>query len=93
MSEFSGTTYQPELDRERLTKQRERVFWLMTDHQWRTLREISTVTGDPESSVSARLRDIRNKLGMAVERRRRAGFELSGVFEYRVRPAIEKGDL
>lgn len=31
----------------------------MADGKWRTLQEISEITGDPEASVSARLRDLR----------------------------------
>ena len=31
----------------------------MSDSRWRTLSSISGITGDPESSISARLRDMR----------------------------------
>lgn len=39
--------------------QRERVFNLMQDGQKRTLADIRENTGDPEASISARLRDFR----------------------------------
>lgn len=55
----SGETYVPEFDYARLNGQAKRVFDLMADGKWRTLREISEATGDPEASVSARLRDFR----------------------------------
>jgi len=69
--DFSGRTYEPAFDRERLNAQQKRVFSLMADGQWRTLDEIRTVTKDPEASISARLRDLRNKYGLTVDRRRR----------------------
>lgn len=81
---FSGETYDAEFDQSRLIHQWKRVFDLMHDGEWRSLREISMKTGDPESSVSARLRDLRNKYGYVVNRRRRAGLESKGVWEYRV---------
>lgn len=81
--EFRGTTYEKEYDQERLTKQWMRVYNLMMDGEWRTLREIANVTEDPESSISARLRDLRNEFGYTVERRRR-GWEGRGIFEYRL---------
>jgi hypothetical protein len=78
---FDGSTYVPRLDESRLKAQLVRVRELMRDGVWRSLSEISTLTDDPESSVSARLRDCRKiKHGMwTVERRRRS----PGVFEYR----------
>src|SRR4029077_9710255 len=54
-----GATYEPEFDEERLRGQWRRVFWAMRDGGWRTLAEVSRVTGDPEASISARLRDFR----------------------------------
>lgn len=44
----------------RLGAQMARVLRLMVDGQERTLREIAAVTGDPEASISARLRDVNN---------------------------------
>lgn len=77
--EPQGTTYQPELDKERLGHQARRVLALMIDGAWRTLAEISAVTGDPEASVSARLRDLR-KVGYQVADDRTG----SGGWRYRV---------
>ena len=73
-----------ELDGDRLGRQLVTVRDLMTDGQWRTLREISDATKAPEASVSARLRELRG-LGSKVERRRR-GDPRRGLHEYRVAP-------
>jgi predicted transcriptional regulator len=47
-------------------RQARRVIGCMADGAWRTLAEISAATGDPEASVSARLRDMR-KAGWRIE--------------------------
>jgi hypothetical protein len=72
----------PESDGDRMGKQFMRVWKLMSDAKWRTLREIEAETGDQQASISARLRDFRKKLygGFAVGRRRRVG----GLFEYQL---------
>lgn len=79
---FDGKTFEPEQDGARLNAQMRRVGALMADGQWRTLAEIEARTGDPQASVSARLRDLRKaKFGQhTVDRRRRS----PGTFEYRV---------
>lgn len=76
---FHGSTYEPDLDRERLAKQYWRVWEFMKDGTWHTLRQISDSCQGSEPSVSARLRDFR-KHGHTVERRR---FD-RGIFEYRL---------
>ncbi len=57
--EFDGETYDPARDHDRLGRQMSAVRALMGDGEWRNLREIATLTGHPEASVSARLRDLR----------------------------------
>ena len=87
MSElFQGTTYVASLDRDRLGEQMLRVIDLMADKRWRTLREIAQITGDPEASISARLRDCRKLWGTnALESNRRPGINPTrGVWQYRV---------
>lgn len=83
--DFSGRTYSREFDRDRLNAQLARVYDLMVDGRWRTLAEIETATGDPQASVSARLRDLRKRKfgGFTVERRRRGEAKM-GIWEYRV---------
>jgi hypothetical protein len=82
---FDGTTFDEKLDGIRLTGQWLLVFDLMKDGSWRTLREIAQMTGCPEASVSARLRDFRKKKfgGHVVDRRRR-GHWVDGIFEYQL---------
>ena len=82
---FDGSTYEPPLDKIRLTSQLHSVFMLMYDGTWRTLREISDTLGIPEASASARLRDLRKtRFGSHCVERRRRGEEKRGLFEYRV---------
>jgi len=83
--DFDGPNYDPALDQDRLTKQMGRVYDLMFDRKWRTLSEIEYKTGDPQASISARLRDLRKPRfgGYTVDRRRR-GTKTRGLFEYRL---------
>lgn len=64
----AGASTDPELllwereqDRKRISAQRQAVFDLMKDGEWRTLREIEEATGYPQASISARLRDFRKR--------------------------------
>ena len=79
---FDGETYDPTLDKHRLSSQFRRVLALMEDGKWRSLTEIRAALGDKDSeaAISARLRDFRNKHRMTVERHRRT----PGLFEYKV---------
>ncbi|HVY65919.1 MAG TPA: hypothetical protein VHH11_13945 [Gammaproteobacteria bacterium] len=81
-----GETFDGELDGVRLGAQMARVRALLLDGRWRTLAEIAVATGDPEASVSARVRDLRKPRfgGYDVQRRRRPGLEARGVWEYRL---------
>lgn len=66
-----GETYEPLKDKVRLNKQYKRVWNLMSDGKARTLREIENETGDPQASISARLREI----GVEKKRRNRGAWE------------------
>lgn len=79
---FDGPTFDAARDGQRLTEQLHRVKALVRDGQWRTLADIAAQTGDPEASVSARLRDLRKKKfgGHALEKR----FVRRGLWMYRV---------
>lgn len=78
-----GATYSPRKDRAPLNAQAQRVWDVLAGGRWLTLAEIAAETGDPEASVSARLRDFRKpKFGEhEVSRRRRADHR---VWEYRL---------
>jgi hypothetical protein len=79
---FDGADYSPIRDNNRLSKQLDRVFTLMKDGQWRTLREISCKTKDPETSVSAQLRHLRkNRFGAHVVKRRHVR---RGLYQYQL---------
>jgi len=82
---FNGPTYEPEHDEERLELQIARIKSLMLDHSWRTLREISNATDDPEASISAQLRHLRksDRGSYVVEKRARGGRK-HGLYEYRL---------
>lgn len=83
--QFDGATYQPARDYARLQNQLGRVYRVLQSGRWLTLPEIASLTGDPEASISARIRDLRKEKfgGFAVEHRVRAG--PSGLWEYRLR--------
>lgn len=84
---FHGKTYEPKHDQERLSRQVDRVQALMEDSRRRTLAEISEATGDPEASVSARIRGLREELGEhRVPLPRRRGGQKRGQWEYRLLP-------
>lgn len=73
----------PAADAARLGAQLRRVIACMSDGEWRTLREINAVTGDPEASISARLRDMRRREcgGYTIDDRLRGGS--GALHEYR----------
>ena len=79
---FDGDTYEPDKDQVRLGKQAQRCWDAIQDGKWRTLSELSEITGDPEASISARLRDFRKERfgGHDIPRRRRS----CGQWEYRL---------
>lgn len=79
---FDGSTFEPKRDSVRLGEQMAAVFELMKDGKERTLKEIAHGTGSPESSVSARLRDLRKERfgGHTVERQ----YIARGLFSYRL---------
>ena len=82
---FDGTTFKPQFDLNRLTRQIDKVKTLMMDGKWRTLSEIGDETCYPEASISARLRDLRKERfgGYSVEHRRCVN-QMRGIWEYRM---------
>jgi len=79
-----GRTYNPEQDRRRLNRQALAVYGCLRDGAWWTLAQVAEVTGAPEASVSARIRDLRKPRfgGHIVDRRRVDG----GLYAYRLAP-------
>ena len=77
-----GKTYAAPHDLFRLNAQAHRVYEFMFARDWVSLQEISRVTGDPEASISARLRDLRKpKFGAFIVNRRR---RTQGTWEYQL---------
>lgn len=79
--EPKGMTYIPDRDGERLSRQARRVFLIMRDGDWHALHELAIKTGDPEASISARLRDLR-RAGYMVLRQ----YVERGLWRYRMEP-------
>ena len=78
-----GETFNYARDARRLAGQHARVLAFMRDGWWHTLAEISERTGDPEASVSARLRDLRKpRFGSHVIERE---YVQRGLWRYRLR--------
>lgn len=86
LPDHDGSTYDRALDKVRLNAQQRRVYEAVRDGAWWTLAELEARTGDPQASVSARLRDFRKDKfgGFRVERRRRG----VGTWEYRLLPPL-----
>ena len=91
LTNFDGETFSEELDLERLSTQLLKVFHLMKDGNWRTLQDIQKIIYAPESSISARLRDLRKDKfgGHSVVRQR---FKSGGLFEYKLVINIDGDD-
>ena len=77
-----GATYQPEFDWTRLNRQARAVFECLVDGDWWTLERLHNATGEPEASISARIRDFRKARfgGHKVERMR----VCRGLYAYRM---------
>ena len=82
MKTFDGQTYVEGRDKTRLMSQLRDVKKVMIDGQWLTLEQISCITGHPQASVSARIRDLRKPKfgGHTVERRH----VRRGLFQYKL---------
>lgn len=74
-----GSTYDDARDGARLNAQCQRVFRVISTGAWHTLQSLSMTTGDPQASVSARLRDLR-KHGYTIERE----YVARGLWQYRM---------
>ena len=79
---FDGATFEPSRDARRLTNQFNRVLAALRDGREYTLSELHEITGDPEASISARLRDLRKPRFGSHEIRAR--YIRRGLFGYRL---------
>lgn len=84
---FDGSDIIDEKDTVRLTGQMKRIFKFMFDGRWHTLPEISEVTGDMTSSISAQLRNLRkSKFGSHTIEKQSKGDRENGLFKYQLIP-------
>ena len=82
---FDGSDIDPKLDQKRLSGQLEKIFNLMKDGSYRTLRDISDILGYGESSISANLRNLRKvRFGLHTIDKRRKGEASNGLWEYKL---------
>lgn len=80
-AQIHGSDYVPERDRARLTGQLEKLYNLMKDGQWRKLQDISDLTGIPQASASAQMRNLRKEpFCFTIEKKHIA----DGLFYYRL---------
>ena len=79
---FDGRTFVQSRDGERLGAQMAAVLETMRDGDWWTLTALSAVTGAPEASVSARIRDLKKERfgGHVIERE----YVRRGLHRYRL---------
>jgi len=79
---YGGATFDAERDGLRLNAQCKRVYDVMKDGAWHTLKQISAATGDPEASISARIRDLRKSAfgGFRIDRE----YIERGLWKYRM---------
>src|ERR1700682_743410 len=68
--------------------------WMLSQNDWKTLAEIRTALGYPETSISAELRNLRKAQfgSYRVEKRRRYSGDYrigSRMYEYRLLPHTE----
>lgn len=82
MDRFNGSDYVPTRDDVRLTGQLLKIWDVVSDGSWKTLRQIAEATGGPESSVSANLRHLRKpRFGGHTVEKVHVG---EGLYRYRV---------
>jgi hypothetical protein len=84
---FDGETYDEERDRARLSSQLNRVWAATADRLWHTLGGLSEILGEPEASISARLRDLRKERFGRYRVKRK--YVQKGLFKYKVLPPLD----
>jgi len=72
MATFEGATYDEVLDKDRLLTQLDKIYEAIKDGNWYSLAQLASMTGAPEASVSAQLRNLRKQKhgGHIIDRRR-----------------------
>lgn len=78
-ADIRGATFDLDRDGQRLTAQQMRVYNVVKSGDYYTLSQLSTITGDPEASVSARIRDLK-RFGFDM----RKEYVSRGLWRYRM---------
>ena len=81
-----GAICDPAADGVRLNRQAQAVWNAMADGAWRSLADLSRLTGHPEASVSARMRDFRKVRFGRCEVQRQRHSDGSGLYIHRLVP-------
>ncbi len=88
---FNGPNYDPEEDNHRLIPQYWRIFKIMEDGKWRSLRRIEQLSGDPQSSISAQLRHMRKeRFGSHTVEKRAKGPRKRGLWQYKLKVNVRQ---
>lgn len=83
--DFDGHTYEKEHDQKRLTGQLLAIVDIMKNGEWFTVQELAYITGFPEASISAQLRNLRKgKFGNHQTPKRHRGKRKSGLYEFQL---------
>lgn len=80
----SGKTFVEKRDRKRISNQCRKVWGVVSDGRWHTLEQIKSLTGASEASISARIRDLKNKHKCAYEK----VYVAKGLWRYRFDPDV-----
>jgi len=81
---FDGNTYNPNLDHVRLTGLLQKVYKAMSDGNWHRLSELAAHCKGSESSISARIRDLRKDKFGAFQVERKRHDTVKGLWLYRL---------
>lgn len=84
VNDFEGDSYIAEIDKERLTKQSDKIWMVMLDGKWHTLQDIENQTQAPQASISSCLRNFRKKKWGSHTVDKRRVDDLKGTFEYKL---------
>lgn len=81
--DFDGKHFDREKDGARLSGQIQDVYAALRDGKWKTVEEIEAITGHPQNSISAQIRNLRKEKfgGHNIPGRYREG---TRIFEYRL---------
>jgi transcriptional antiterminator len=86
-AEFDGDDYDSDRDKERLTKQRDKIRMYMEGRNYLTVKEVAEVLNYPENSVSAQMRNLRKeKFGGRIVHREYFG---NGLYKFKLMPKEE----